>query len=98
MKACLRYDWPGNLRELESFVKRYLVLGDEQLMIDELADATRPKSEPITISPESISEALSACGGHRRRAAKALGISYKVLLNRLRKLGMDSAPSSISVN
>ena len=98
MRACLRYDWPGNLRELESFVKRYLVLGDEQLMIDELADATRPKSELTTISPESISEALSACGGHRRRAAKALGISYKVLLNRLRKLGMDSAPSPISVN
>src|SRR5271165_6650325 len=97
-KACLRYDWPGNLRELESFVKRYLVLGDEQLMIDELVDASRPRSEPITISPQAISEALSACGGHRRRAAKTLGISYKVLLNRLRKLGMDSTPSPVSVN
>jgi DNA-binding NtrC family response regulator len=95
--ACLRYDWPGNLRELESFVKRYLVLGDEQLMIDELADATVPKPEPITISREAISEALSACGGHRRRAAEALGISYKVLLIRLRKLGMDSARSPVSV-
>ena len=34
--ACLQYDWPGNLRELETFVKRHLVLGDEQLMIEDL--------------------------------------------------------------
>src|SRR5208283_6249174 len=84
-KACLRYDWPGNLRELESFVKRYLVLGDEQLMIDELEDVTGLKCEPITISAEAISEALTTCGGHRRKAAKVLGVSYKILLNRLRK-------------
>jgi len=99
MNACVRYDWPGNLRELESFVKRYLVLGDEQLMIDELKqDASDPKPEPISISPESIREALSVCGGHRRKAAKALGISYKVLLNRLRKLGMDSPRSPLAVS
>ena len=97
VNACSRYDWPGNLRELESFVKRYLVLGDEQLMIDELReDAAGP--EPITISPQSITEALSACGGHRRKAAQALGISYKVLLNRLRKLGMDSPRSPLPVS
>jgi two-component system, NtrC family, response regulator AtoC len=26
MEACLRYSWPGNLSELERFVKRYLVM------------------------------------------------------------------------
>ncbi len=99
INACVRYDWPGNLRELESFVKRYLVLGNEQVMIDELTqDATGPRLEPILISPESITQALSACGGHRRKAAKALGISYKVLLGRLRKLGMDSPRSPLSVS
>lgn len=96
--ACLRYDWPGNLRELETFVKRYLVLGDEDMMIDELAQNTSgPEANSITITPETISEALAACGGHRRKAAKALGISYKVLLNRMRKLGMDSARSPLTV-
>jgi two-component system, NtrC family, response regulator AtoC len=36
MEACLRHTWPGNLRELSNFVKRYLVLGDESLAVAEL--------------------------------------------------------------
>src|SRR5262249_39884915 len=36
VRACLRYSWPGNLRELGNFVKRYMVLQDEALAIAEL--------------------------------------------------------------
>ena len=36
MEACLKHSWPGNLRELSNFVKRYLVLGDELLAVAEL--------------------------------------------------------------
>ena len=36
MEACLRHSWPGNLRELSNFIKRYLVLGDEALAASEL--------------------------------------------------------------
>src|SRR5499425_2793426 len=36
MAACLEYSWPGNLRELNNFLKRYLILGDESLAISEL--------------------------------------------------------------
>jgi two-component system response regulator AtoC len=41
MEACLKHPWPGNLRELSNFVKRYLVLGDESLAVQEL----QPKSD-----------------------------------------------------
>ncbi len=36
LEACMRYPWPGNLRELENFVKRFLILGDENLALSEL--------------------------------------------------------------
>ena len=36
MRALGRYSWPGNLRELENVIRRYLVLADELAIIDEL--------------------------------------------------------------
>ncbi len=36
MQALTSHAWPGNLRELENVVKRYLILADEQTIIDEL--------------------------------------------------------------
>ncbi|MGA8736004.1 MAG: sigma-54 dependent transcriptional regulator [Terriglobales bacterium] len=33
LDACHAYSWPGNLRELEEFVKRYLVMGDKELIL-----------------------------------------------------------------
>jgi len=41
MEACLAHSWPGNLRELSNFVKRYLILADEKLAVSEL----HPKGE-----------------------------------------------------
>ncbi|HYX53824.1 MAG TPA: sigma-54 dependent transcriptional regulator [Candidatus Limnocylindrales bacterium] len=40
--ACLRYHWPGNLRELGNFVKRFIVLQDEGLAIAELKQKGLP--------------------------------------------------------
>jgi transcriptional regulator with PAS, ATPase and Fis domain len=36
LEACERYNWPGNLRELGNFVKRFLILGDEELAMQEM--------------------------------------------------------------
>jgi len=36
LDACQNYAWPGNLRELEIFVKRFLVFGDENAAAEEL--------------------------------------------------------------
>jgi DNA-binding NtrC family response regulator len=42
LEACMKYAWPGNLRELGNFIKRYLVLRDENLLIQELAPPPTP--------------------------------------------------------
>jgi DNA-binding NtrC family response regulator len=36
LQACHDHNWPGNLRELNNFLKRYLILGDENLAVAEL--------------------------------------------------------------
>lgn len=36
LDACQQYPWPGNLRELENFAKRFLAHGDEEAALREL--------------------------------------------------------------
>ncbi len=35
LDACANHSWPGNMQELETFVKRYLLAGDQQFVIRE---------------------------------------------------------------
>ena len=39
LDGLMEHIWPGNLRELENVVNRYLVLGEEQAILDELSPA-----------------------------------------------------------
>src|ERR1700682_2519736 len=41
LEACHNHNWPGNLRELNNFLKRYLILGDENLAVAEI----QPKND-----------------------------------------------------
>lgn len=52
LDACQHYSWPGNLRELESFVKRYLVAGDEELVCGELESAFAGGAERGRVSED----------------------------------------------
>jgi two-component system, NtrC family, response regulator AtoC len=40
LDACQRYSWPGNLKEMEIFVKRYLVAGDQGSLLREMPAAS----------------------------------------------------------
>lgn len=51
MQACLEYDWPGNLRELENFVRRYFVIGDEKVAINELRSKPKNGNTPQNGAP-----------------------------------------------
>jgi DNA-binding NtrC family response regulator len=44
LETCENRTWPGNLKELETFVKRYLIAGDDEPLLRELtdSDATHP--------------------------------------------------------
>lgn len=60
IRACLRYSWPGNLRELGNFIKRYMVLRDEAAAISELEEQEASSG----IDPEfSDEESWMGAGG-----------------------------------
>jgi len=52
LDAAVNYPWPGNLRELENFVKRYVILEDDEGSLRELVEMssarqrTSPRQEP----------------------------------------------------
>ena len=101
VRACENYSWPGNIRQLENFVKRYLVLGDEESAARELEDQTsQPDVPTAAASPdfkemvrtvksgaemEAISNALEKTGWNRKRAAMLLNLSYKALLYKIKQ-------------
>jgi two-component system, NtrC family, response regulator AtoC len=50
LEACQRHSWPGNLKELESFAKRYLVAGESELSFGQ-PDSMLPHGVGSLISP-----------------------------------------------
>jgi two-component system response regulator AtoC len=46
LEACHAYQWPGNVRELENTVKRMIVLGNEQTILEEITHRTSLAAAP----------------------------------------------------
>jgi two-component system response regulator AtoC len=60
IEAAIRYAWPGNLRELENFVKRYVILEDDEGSFRELVEMaaarqrTSPREEPAPLREQGL--------------------------------------------
>jgi two-component system, NtrC family, response regulator AtoC len=54
IEACKQYHWPGNLRELGNFVKRYVIFRDEEHVISELEQKGRNLGAMAVIHREGI--------------------------------------------
>src|SRR5215470_5628619 len=63
MDSFLRYDWPGNVRQLENAVKRYLILPDMNANLSELKDQTPSSATvPVPAKPKEDNMSLKDVG------------------------------------
>lgn len=61
LEAAMRYSWPGNLRELENFIKRYVILEDDEGSLRELLEMTSQQHvSPAEPAPMAKDQGLKA--------------------------------------
>ncbi|MGZ9125765.1 MAG: sigma 54-interacting transcriptional regulator, partial [Candidatus Binatia bacterium] len=102
-ETLLRYDYPGNVRELENLIERAVVLTRDDLidrsdlpLIIEESEALDDKEPHLIAAVEGLERrmikgALSRAGGVQTRAAELLGITERALRYKLRKYGLRGA-------
>src|ERR671936_2243308 len=71
MQAFVRYPWPGNIRELENFIKRMIVLQDLTLPRTLTASAPGPNSAGPELEPFANVKELSLKEISRRAVLEA---------------------------
>ena len=105
MQLLATHDYPGNVRELENVIERALTLCDggtirpadiELRVSPALGEDTVPPHRPGTlpqtledIERASIRRALEEARYNKTAAARALGISFRALRYRIKKLGIE---------
>ena len=72
MKAFLQYQWLGNIRELENMIQRFVVLGNEEVVLEELASTAEKDSNKATKETNSDKKAWPSLKEvHREATIKA---------------------------
>jgi two-component system NtrC family response regulator len=102
MSALLAYPFPGNVRELENIVERAVVFcRGETILAEDLPVFLGEKSENVADDGLSLTEkvrrletreirrALRENGGVKSRAARALGITERVLGYKMKSTGIE---------
>ncbi|MBV8894246.1 MAG: sigma-54-dependent Fis family transcriptional regulator [Acidobacteria bacterium] len=107
-----KYHWPGNIRELENLIKRYVILGNEEVITSDLVTREQEYFNPeipidgqvslkkITrqavreLERKVILKVLQTHHWNRKQAARALSISYRALLYKIRDAGLPSNRSA----
>jgi two-component system NtrC family response regulator len=99
----LKYDYPGNVRELENIIERAVVISRNAVIsIDDLPfdeeridpEYTGKKGEGLLrgsieeMERRLILEAMEKSGDHQTKAAEILGISERMLRYKLKKYGL----------
>jgi len=93
----LRYDWPGNIRELENTIERAVILARDQVIT--IADLPSGSVSPARsallgrslreMNKNHTWEVLSETGGNISQSARMLGISRRTLQNKIREYSLD---------
>ena len=100
MAILTKYEWPGNIRELQNVCERLQILSEgHMIMTNDLPDMIRHpevKDEGLDFDPliplyelekKYILKALGHYGGNKTQAAQGLGITIKTLYNKLHEYG-----------
>jgi transcriptional regulator with PAS, ATPase and Fis domain len=91
-----KFDWPGNIRQLQNTIERVAVLCKEPLiseaMIAQCLDVPDKKAGQHNIVSQEIDEILQAlvkAKGRHNEAAKMLGINRSTLWRKMQRLGLS---------
>jgi formate hydrogenlyase transcriptional activator len=98
MDELVRYPWPGNIRELQNFVERAVILTKgEVLQLSELPSTSMLPTGPVTLEDAGRSHILNALEesnwvvGGAAGAAARLGVKRTTLISKMRKRGVSRA-------
>jgi DNA-binding NtrC family response regulator len=96
------YEWPGNARELENFVRRALALSTGTILLPQIIGGQTPaaveESNDAVVSGLTLQamertlleKTLHATGGNRTRAAELMGVSLRTVRNKIREYGLPA--------